>query len=217
MDVVVVGRHTKISDEFRAKVIDKLRRIETIDPRATRIDVHVAHERNPKIAGERERVELTVHGRRPIVRAEAASDDRFVALELAIDRVIERLRKRHERFSHRHQGAVGLGKGKAFETDGATDVEAWDGAPDTATREIRLDGTPIVIRSKIHTAAPMTISEALDRMEMMGHDFFLFHDSESDLPSVVYRRRGWTYGVLHLECEEELSASAGDNRLRETA
>jgi ribosomal subunit interface protein len=217
MDVVVVGRHTKVSDEFRAKVIDKLRRIETVDPRATRIDVHVVHERNPKIAGERERVELTVHGHRPIVRAEASSDDRFVALDLAIDHVIERLRKRHERFSHRHQGRIGLGKQPVAETDGATSVETWEGAPDTATREIPLDGTPIVIRSKVHIAAPMTISEAIDQMELVGHDFFLFHDSESGLPSAVYRRRGWTYGVIHLEREDESSLPGGRDSLRESA
>ncbi|MBN2176668.1 MAG: ribosome-associated translation inhibitor RaiA [Demequinaceae bacterium] len=214
MDVVVVGRHTKVSDEFRGKVIDKLRRIETVDPRATRIDVHVVHERNPKIAGERERVELTVHGHRPIVRAEASSDDRFVALEMAIDHVIERLRKRHERFSHRHQGRTGLGKTAVPAPSDVASVEAWEGAPDTATREIPLDGTPITIRSKVHAAQPMTVPEAIDHMELVGHDFYLFHDSESGLPSVVYRRRGWTYGVIHLE---EASASEADEGLRETA
>ena len=125
---------------------------------------------------------------------------------------IERLRKRHERFSHRHQGRVGLGKGKA--SAGATSVEAWEGAPDTATREIPFDGTPIMIRSKVHAAAPMTVSEAIDRMELVGHDFYLFHDSESGLPSVVYCRRGWTYGGIHLE---ESVAATEDDQLRETA
>lgn len=216
MDIVVVGRHTKVSEEFRAKVIEKLRRIETVDNRVSRVDVHVSHERSPKIVGERERVELTVHGHRSVVRAEAASDDRYVALDVAIDRLVERLRKQHERHSHRHQGSVGLGKGKAPEATPAS-VEPWEGAPDTATREIPLDGTPIVIRSKIHVAAPMTISEAIDQMELVGHDFYLFHDSESGLPSAVYRRRGWTYGVIHLEREDQSSSSEGHEALRESA
>jgi ribosomal subunit interface protein len=219
MDVVIVGRHTKVSDEFRARVIEKLRRIETVDGRAGRIDVHVVHERNPKVSTERERVELTVHGHHPIVRAEAASDDRHVALDVAIDRRGERLRKRHERLSHRHQGRIGVGKSRAIRGTASqvTSVEAWEGAPDSATREIPLDGTPIVIRSKIHAAAPMTISEAIDRMELVGHDFFLFRDSESGLPSAVYRRRGWTYGVIHLEREEGSSLSDGRESLRESA
>ncbi len=218
MDIVVVGRHTKVSEEFRARVIEKLRRIETVDSRAIRIDVHVVHERNPKIAGEREKVELTVHGHRPVVRAEAASDDRHMALDIAIDRLVERLRKRHERHSHRHQGRIGVGKpGTPMESSPrTTSVEAWEGAPDSATREIPLDGTPIVIRSKIHSAAPMTISEAIDRMELVGHDFYLFHDSESGLPSAVYSRRGWTYGVIHLEREEE-SVSDGHEVLKQRA
>jgi ribosomal subunit interface protein len=215
MDIVVVGRHTKVSEEFQAKVIEKLRRIETVDPTAVRIDVHVIHERNSKIAAEREKVELTVHGHRPVVRAEAATDDRFTALDIAIDRVIERLRKRHERISHRHKGRVGLGKQLAARASGPASVEPWEGAPDAATREIAIDGTPLVIRSKTHAAAPMTASEAIDRMEMVGHDFFLFFDSESGLPSVVYRRRGWTYGVIHLEREAE--EAKGDDGFRRTA
>ncbi len=71
-----------------------------------------------------------------------------------------------------------------------------------ATREIPIDGTPIVIRSKTHEASPMTVTDAIDQMELVGHDFFLFHDVETDLPSAVYRRRGWTYGVLHLATVE---------------
>lgn len=209
MDVVVVGRHTKVSDEFRTRAIEKLRRIENIDPRAARIDIHVIHERNPKIAGERERVELTVHGHRPVVRAEAASDDRVTALDIAIDRVIERLRKRHERFSHRHQGRVGLGKHPLAESD-PTSPSRLSG---TATRDAPSSEAPVVVKRKVHSGPPMTTSEAIDHMELVGHDFYLFHDSESGLPSVVYRRRGWTYGVIHLEQEGE----EGRDTLRQTA
>jgi len=198
MDVVVVGRHTKVSEDFRSRVIEKLRRIETVDVSASRIDVVVVHERNSKVVGERERVELTVHGRHPLVRAEASSDDRHVALDLAVDRLVDRLRKRHERRSHRHQDHAASTRSRSTK-EAPSSVEPWEDAPDTATREIPLDGSPIVIRSKTHAAVPMTTSEAIDQMELVGHDFFLFHDVESGLPSAVYRRRGWTYGVIHLE------------------
>ena len=53
----------------------------------------------------------------------------------------------------------------------------------------------------------MTVAEALTRMELVGHEFFLFHDVDSDLPSVVYRRRGWSYGVLRLTAEGEAAAA----------
>ena len=85
-------------------------------------------------------------------------------------------------------------------------VERWEGAPEGHTTEIPLAGTPIVIRSKTHEGAPMTTAEAIDQMELVGHDFFLFHDSESGLPSAVYRRRGWTYGVIHLEATTDSHA-----------
>jgi ribosomal subunit interface protein len=209
MDIHVVGRHTKVAEEFRAKVLEKLEKIETLDPSATRIDVHVVHERSPHMVAERERIELTVHGRGPVIRTEAAADDRVVALELASDRLIERIRKLHERRAHRHQGKVGVGHAAGLTVIGepeeglgertAVSVEPWEGAPEGATTEIPLAGTPIIIRSKTHTGVPMTTPDAIDQMELVGHDFFLFHDSETGLPSAVYRRRGWTYGVIHLE------------------
>ncbi len=227
MDIAIVGRHTKVSEDMRQRIFEKMEKVESLAPRATRADVHVVHERNPKHGSDRERVEITVHGR-GVVRAEASAEDRFVALDGAMQRLVEQLRKMHERKAHRHQGKTGLHSVPAtvepLKDDGTLEavasetgaerpgsVEAWEGAPAGSHREIPIDGTPIVIRSKTHAAAPMTVAEALDRMELVGHDFFLFHDLESGLPSAVYRRRGWTYGVIHLE-QAEADDEADDER-----
>ena len=67
------------------------------------------------------------------------------------------------------------------------------------TVETTLGDSPVVIRQKLHTAEPMTVDDALYEMEMVGHDFFLFVDIETSRPSVAYRRRGWTYGVVALD------------------
>ncbi|WP_062291574.1 ribosome hibernation-promoting factor, HPF/YfiA family [Demequina phytophila] len=204
MDIAIVGRHTKVSEDMRQKIFEKMEKVEALAPRATRADVHVVHERNPKHANDRERVEITVRGR-GVVRAEAAAEDRFVALDGAMQKLVEQLRKLHERKAHRHQGKAGLHTvpapaGDAADSDErASSVEAWEGAPEGSHREIPIDGTPIVIRSKTHAAAPMSVADALDQMELVGHDFFLFHDADTGLASAVYRRRGWTYGVIHLE------------------
>ena len=218
MDIAIVGRHTKVSAEFRERIHEKLEKVESLEPKATRIDVHVVHERNPRLTAERERIELTLHSRGPVIRAEAAADDRTVALDQAATKILERLRKRHERRTHRHQGKPSIAEvAAAVPLESATDeqeivnVEPWEGAPIDATREIPLAGTPIVIRSKTHSGQAMTVSEAIDQMELVGHDFFLFHDSESGLPSAVYRRRGWTYGVIHLE-KEAASPAAIDGQ-----
>jgi len=209
MDIAIVGRHTKVNDDMRGRIATKMEKLSALAPLATRAEVHVVHERNPKLSTDAERVEITLHGR-AVVRAEASAEDRVAALELATNRVIEQLRKLHERRAHRHQGkadmatfamadmtAAEASEASASESE-VESVEAWDGQPASSVREIPLDGTPIVIRSKVHAADPMSVPDAIDQMELVGHDFFLFLDSDSGMPSAVYRRRGWTYGVIHL-------------------
>lgn len=206
MDIAIVGRHTKVSDEMRQKIFDKMEKIEALAPRATRAEIHVVHERNPRLMSDCERVEITLHDR-GVIRVEASANDRVAALELATNRVVERLRKLHERKVHRHQGKQGLHAvpSRTPEDMGpgsVESVEAWEGAPVDAVREVPVDGTPIWIRSKTHGAVPMSVPEAIDQMELVGHDFYLFLDTDTGLPSAVYRRRGWTYGVIHIEQRE---------------
>ena len=207
MDIAIVGRHTKVNDDMRARIAAKMEKLSALAPLATRAEVHVVHERNPKLSTDAERVEITLHGR-AVVRAEASAEDRVTALELATARVVEQLRKLHERRAHRHQGKPDMATFAMADMTSSQapaaaaeveSVEAWDGQPASSVREIPLDGTPITIRSKVHAAEPMTISDAIDQMELVGHDFFLFLDSESGMASAVYRRRGWTYGVIQLD------------------
>jgi len=206
MEISIVGRHAKVNEQLRARIEERLAKATVLAPNATRADVHVCHERNPRHGAERERVEITLHGR-SVVRAEASATDRETALDLAVARLTEQVRRLHERKAHRHQGKPGLKTVPvALDDDGVPrieSVESWEGAPEGSTREVPIDGTPIMIRSKTHTAEPMSVPDAIDQMELVGHDFFLFHDVDSDLPSAVYRRRGWTYGVLHLEASHD--------------
>jgi hypothetical protein len=67
--------------------------------------------------------------------------------------------------------------------------------------------SPVLIREKTHAAVPMSLDQALYEMELVGHDFFLFVDGDAGVPSVVYRRRGWSYGVIRLDPE----AADGDS------
>lgn len=204
MDIAIVGRHTRVTDDMRARINSKMEKIAVLAPKATRVEIHVVHERNPRLAADAERVEITLHDR-GVIRAEASADDRVAALELASARIGDQLRKLHERRAHRHQGAPAIRevvRADAAATGSPVEsVETWEGAPGDSVREIPLDGTPIMIRSKIHSAEPMTVSEAIDQMELVGHDFYLFLDSETRLASAVYRRRGWTYGVIHIDPE----------------
>lgn len=201
MEIVVAGRHTDVPERFRRHVEDKLARLEPLAPRAQRIDVEVTHEPNPRQAAAAERVELTVVGKGPVIRAEACADDRYGAFDLAIDKLAERLRRaRDRRKNHRGRIPTPVPGGElptAFEPE--PEIEAAPAPSEDGVIETTLGDSPVVIREKTHLAQPMTIDDALYEMELVGHDFFLFVDAETAQPSVAYRRRGWSYGVIKLD------------------
>ena len=231
MEVIVRGRHITVPARFRQHAAAKLAKLEKLDQKAVRIDVEVSEERNPRQSDRRERVELTVRSRGPAIRAEAAADDRYAALDLAFAKLESRLRRVADRrkfkdtVSVRSPGVLSGAMPEAPPGPGAaapaagTDMNGYGVArprpgeagdaddrsdPDQAEPEIGLipiqmegDG-PLVLREKVHAASPMTIDQALLQMELVGHDFYLFHDRDCDRFSVVYRRRGYDYGVIRL-------------------
>ncbi|GAA4579145.1 ribosome-associated translation inhibitor RaiA [Planotetraspora phitsanulokensis] len=216
MDIIVKGRHTGVSDRFRDHATTKLARIERLNNKLIRVDVEVSKEAGNRVSGQRERVELTIHSRGPAIRAEAAADDRFAALDIALGKLVERLRRLGDRRKIHHGKScppsvaeitafMGEGGMETIEATGrtapATAVEFAQErrSPAEAVVPIEMDGDgPLVVREKFHEADPMTIEQALLEMELVGHDFYLFRDKEGGQPSVVYRRRGYDYGVLRL-------------------
>jgi ribosomal subunit interface protein len=255
MDITFKGRHTTVPERFRRHATAKLAKLEKLDSKAMRVDVEVSQERNPRQADRSERVELTIRSRGPAIRAEAAADDRYAALDLAfaklegrLRRVAERRKTRRSETSVRSPEVLAAVGAAADAADGLTmDAAILDdamaaglsdtalsgnalgraasngrrehvlplpglsrddeGEPDEAMADSALAGMvpiqmegdgPLVVREKVHHSHPMTIDEALLEMELVGHDFFLFHDSGCDKFSVVYRRRGYDYGVIRL-------------------
>jgi ribosomal subunit interface protein len=245
VDVIVKGRHTDVNDRFRRHVDNKLAKIEKLDHKVIRVDVEVSQERNPRQANRRERVELTIRSRGPVIRAEAAADDRYGALDLAVGKLEARLRRTGDRRKVHHgtrapaklatmpplapdeimpegpagappdrarrgrrgdvaardDGGVTSGPGRTAaprRNDRTDDIDSRS-ADDEQIVSIPMEGDgPLVVREKFHKAAPMPIDQALFEMELVGHDFFLFRDTDGGRPSVVYRRRGWDYGVIRL-------------------
>jgi ribosomal subunit interface protein len=226
-----------VQERFRSYASAKLSRITKLAHKAIRVDVEVSAERNPRQSGRRERVELTILSRGPAIRAEAAADDRFAALDRALAKLEERLRRSGDRRKSARHGAPSAGRipgprSAAAAADLAAGravpsyVEAtlWDlGAPgpsgngaepgrpaqsaddDDLAEEaagvvpIQMEGDgPVVVREKYHAAAPVSVDQALFEMELVGHDFYLFRDEQCGLPSVVYRRHGYQYGLIRL-------------------
>jgi ribosomal subunit interface protein len=218
VEIVVTGRHTEVPERFRRHLEDKLAKVTQLAPKVQRLDVVVSHEPNRRQSKACERVEITCLDRGPVVRAEACADDPYAALDMAMDKLLERLRRMRDRrrVHHGRHAPEGLSE-VAARVDPALAASNGSGAPSTgeadlpfAAEEVLFDEgeSPVVIREKEHVAHPMTLDQALYEMELVGHDFFLFVDAEGGVPSVVYRRRGWSYGVIRLSSQSASPASA---------
>jgi ribosomal subunit interface protein len=218
VNIIFKGRHTDVLDRFRRHATAKLTKLGKLDSKVMRIDVEVCAERNPRQSQRRERVELTISSRGPAIRAEAAAEDRYAALDLAVSKLESRLRRAADRRKCRHgahaavrvidlptanaeSGEPGAPPEIPAQRDEpeVTEVVAGDGLSADDVVPIQAEGNgPLVVREKYHVARPMAIDQALFEMELVGHDFFLFRDTQDGRPSVVYRRRGYQYGVIRL-------------------
>jgi ribosomal subunit interface protein len=204
VDIVVKGRNVEVPDHYREHVADKISKVERYDQKLIRADVELFHERNPRQSDKCQRVEITVMSRGPVVRAEACAKDFYSALDCAINKLDARLRRAADR-RRVHRGRHAPVSVAAATAGLPTDLPdfappAEKETPDAAAFSEQDDTKPWrIVREKEHPADPMTVDDALFQMELVGHDFYLFHDKESGRPSVVYRRRGYDYGILSLE------------------
>jgi len=244
VEIIVRGRHITVPSRFRQHATAKLAKLSKLDQKVVRIDVEVSNERNPRQSDRRERVELTIRSRGPAIRAEAAAEDRYAALDLAFAKLEARLRRASDRRKVRHGDMDTVRSPGSLADAGTSDAPdppasavastaAASSAPsarsaasvppvapppsanghgaaapgdqavmtesDGGLVPIQMEGDgPLVVREKVHAARPMTIDQALLALELVGHDFYLFHDSDCDRFSVVYRRRGYDYGVIRL-------------------
>ncbi|WP_016699253.1 ribosome hibernation-promoting factor, HPF/YfiA family [Actinoalloteichus spitiensis] len=231
MDIVVKGRNVEIPQHYRVHVAEKLGRLERYDRKVIRFDVELFHEPNPRQAKNCQRVEITGKGRGPVVRAEACAQDFYAALDMAVNKLENRLRRIHDRRKDGRRKAKSIAETMAETAAGSAEWPSLVGMPaadgvagradrggtgrttvlDATEREVAhaenvseipsqwsSDEPGRIVRTKEHPAEPMTVDQALYQMELVGHDFYLFSDADSGRPSVVYRRRGFDYGVISL-------------------
>jgi ribosomal subunit interface protein len=200
MDVVVTGRHCEISDRYRGHVEDKLSRLEKHDHRIMRVQVEVESEANPRQRDRAVRLELTAFSKGPVIRAEAVAADKMAALDLALDKMAAQMRRAADRRRIHRGRHTPVSVGQSLIEVEAGEEPVVDEVRDRQVGPIAVTGDgPLVVREKTHAATPMTLDQALYEMELVGHDFYLFVDKENDRPSVVYRRRGYDYGVIALD------------------
>ncbi len=218
MEIVVSGRHVDVADRFRQHAEEKLSKMEKFDHKVIRLEVEVSKERNPRQADQCDRIELTCRSKGPVIRAEACSHNPYAALDLACTKLEHRLRRLADRRRVHHglrtPPSVRMTAAPVEQDPAAAAVDTASGpaalheSPIIAVPEDVLasvqdggdsDVEPLIVREKQHRADPMTLDQALFEMELVGHDFYLFCDKETELPSVVYRRHAYDYGVIRLE------------------
>ncbi len=217
MDITITGRNVGVTDRFREYATEKASKIDHLADKAIAFEVKVARHHETRGSSGDDRVELTLIGPGPLVRAESSGSDKYVAFDLAMAKLVERMRQSKDR-KKVHRGKhrpVSLHEASA---DGFSIVDITPASVEVlervATGEIPVQAvdaaeeeySPVVIREKVFPSTHMTVSDAVDHMELVGHDFFLFIDAETDRPSVVYRRKGWDYGVIGLEEQQEAPA-----------
>jgi ribosomal subunit interface protein len=229
VNIVVKGRNVEVPEHYRVHVAEKLARIKRYDHKAIRYDVELFHEPNPRQSKSCQRVEITGQCRRQVVRAEACGPDFYAALDAAVSKLDNRLRRAADRrkVHHGRRQPTSVAEATAplasvlvpaspdIDADITPQVQSNGRRPRTAVLDVpeqeldyelptqrrRSPDTEElgrIVRRKQHPAEPMTVDQALYEMELVGHDFYLFSDAASGLPSVVYRRRGFHYGVIQL-------------------
>jgi ribosomal subunit interface protein len=226
VNIVVKGRNVEVPDHYRVHVAEKLARFERYDHKAIRYDVELFHERNPRQSKSCQRVEITGQCRGQVVRAEACGPDFYAALDVAVSKLDNRLRRAADRRKVHHgrrqptsvsEATAPLAAVLAPDIDADINAEVETNGQRRRTAVLDLpereldyelptqrrhspdaEGLGRIVRRKQHSAEPITVDQALYEMELVGHDFYLFSDAASGLPSVVYRRRGFHYGVIQL-------------------
>ena len=211
MDIVVTGRNVEVPEHYRAKAAEKLNRLERYDSKIVRAEIALSHETNRRLAKVCQKVEITLVTKGPAIRAEGKAENFYSAFEQAMDRLENSARRAHDRRNRKSHDRTPI---TALPHDNelvgslvAEAMQSQNGGTDTlvATEETDsygqgADGGPgRIVRVKDHPAEPITVDQALFQMELVGHDFYLFNDAEAGVASVVYRRRGFDYGLLRLK------------------
>ncbi len=174
MNLVISGKNLDITDGLRAAIEEKIQKLERYFTESTEVIVTLSATKN------RQKIEVTIPMKGSIIRAEEVSSDMYVSIDL-VEEVIERqLRKYKNKLIDKEQNAVHLSQQFIEE-------------------EIPEEEEISIIRSKRFAMKPMDPEEACVQMELLGHNFFVFRNSETDEVNVVYKRKGNTYGLIEPE------------------
>lgn len=172
MKFIISGRNLEVSEGLKNSVIDKLGRLERYFTPDTEVNVTMSIEK------ERQKIEVTIPVKGHIIRSEQVSNDMYVSIDL-VEEVIERQLRKYKNKLVAKQQDSGNFRREFLEKEDTIEPE-----------EIR------IIRTKEIEMKPMYPEDACIQMELLGHNFYMFHNAETDEVNVVYKRKGGTYGMI---------------------
>ena len=189
MDVVVFGKHVEVDSALRAVTLEKLEHLGKFSNEVRRIDVDYGVHQTRR-AGDSCTCEILVHLPHHLVKGTAAAVEHVMALDLALDKAEHQMRRLHERRVRR--------KNRVRGRDLRADTSTNGGGGETDGLEEADGSGPAIVKTKQFAVKPMNPEEAALQMELLGHDFFLFRNTESDNAAVLYRRRDGALGLIEV-------------------
>jgi putative sigma-54 modulation protein len=187
MDIQVRGNGVRINDGLREFIDRRATRLDRMIDRVVdaKLELRALHNRvGPDITA----AQITIRSGREVLRAEERAADQMVAIDQAFDKLERQIRRVHDKRSRRHAAGQETIRGGVLESESISAIDEADLDDEQDVGDL--------VRTKRFSVKPMDVEEAIEQMELLGHDFFLFHYVDEDIPSVVYRRRDGAYGLL---------------------
>lgn len=191
MDVLIKSHNFKMTDSLREYIEKRVSKLDRVDERITEAKFEI-REQPHHSPDDRFKAQFTIATRKAILRAEDRSEDPHVAIDIVTDKMARQIRRFHDRKIYRtRRDAVNLGLLAANQTEDVVEPSA------VAAEDDEIES--VVVRTKRFQAQPMDTAEAIEQIELLGHDFFVFFNLDTSQMNVLYRRKGGQYGVLEPE------------------
>lgn len=193
MQVTVTGRNIELTPALKEYLVEKLQRAQKHFDHRLDCTALLSVAKNPSIA-KSQKAEITIKVNGNTIRGEESTENMYASIDLVADKIERQLRKYKTR--HFSKG----GKSKERLDDSAPDVSAEIDSDIAVNKELALeDISPKIVRSKRFPLKPMLPEEACKHMDLLGHDFFMFINSETSQVNTVYHRRDGNYGLIEPE------------------
>ncbi|MGH2618899.1 MAG: ribosome hibernation-promoting factor, HPF/YfiA family [Thermomicrobiales bacterium] len=186
MDIQVRANGVTINDSLREFIDRRAAQLDHLIGRVTEAKLELRGLHN-RVGPDTTAAQITIRSGRDVLRAEERAADQRQAIDQAFDKLERQIRRVHDKRSRRRAAGQPTIRVGALEPESSADIEALDGEEEDIAH---------LVRTKRFGLKPMDVDEAIEQMELLGHDFFLFHYADEDIPSVVYRRRDGAYGLL---------------------